>query len=289
MENTSVRTIDRLVEILNCFTHDKTTWSLSELSLHLSLPKSTLHRFLVGLEQHGILRRDSSNKWFLGHQLFIWGSLAVESTGLRQVAAPIMRELAERTGETVLLTEYHNGSVICTEKIETTHSVRLAMNVGAVRAPHAGASSKVLLAYLPDAEVARITQARGLPRLCANTITEPAVLQTELAYIRQRGYAQSYEETDIGAWGIATPIRNWRGEVVAGLGVVGPTVRFSEPQAGEYVRLCRAAADRISVLLGASALAPPAPPVSSDPALALASLSARRPAQEMSRRPNGHH
>jgi len=58
MEDVSVRTIDRLVAILNCFTRDKTSWSLADLSLRLGLPKSTLHRFLVGLEQHAILRRN---------------------------------------------------------------------------------------------------------------------------------------------------------------------------------------------------------------------------------------
>lgn len=250
MEDTSVRTIDRLVEILNCFTRDKTSWSLSELSLHLGLPKSTLHRFLVGLERHGIMRRDENGRWMLGYRLFIWGSLAVESTGLRQVAVPVMRELADRTGETVLLTEYRNGAVICTEKIETIHSVRLAMHIGAIRAPHAGASSKVLMAYLSPAEVTKVIQERGLPRLCERTITDPDLLQEELRQIRERGYAESYEETDRGAWGIATPIRDWRGEVVAGLGIAGPTVRYSKRQMQTYVQLCRAAADRISALLG---------------------------------------
>lgn len=250
MDDTSVKTVDRLVEVLDSFTRDRTSWSLSELSLHLGLPKSTLHRFLVGLERHGIMRRDENGRWLLGYRLFIWGSLAVESTGLRQVAAPIMRELAERTGETVLLTEYRNGHVICTEKIETSHSVRLAMHVGDVRAPHAGASSKVLMAYLPPAEMGKIIRERGLPRLCTNTITEPTALEAELARIRELGYAQSYEETDIGAWGIATPIRDWRGEVVAGLGIAGPTVRYSKRQMQTYVQLCREAADRISALLG---------------------------------------
>ena len=250
MENASVKTIDRLVAVLDCFTRDKTVWSLSELSARLGLPKSTLHRFLVGLERHDIMRRDEHGKWLLGHRLFVWGSLAVESTGLRQVAAPVMRELAERTGETVLLTEYRSGDVICIEKIETTHSVRLAMNVGAVRAPHAGASSKILLAYLPAAEVEQVIRTRGLPWLCTNTITDPAALRAELEQIRQRGYAESYEETDLGAWGIATPIRNWRGEVVAGLGIAGPTVRHSEQQMQDYVRFCRAAADHISALFG---------------------------------------
>lgn len=260
MENTSVKTIDRLVAILNCFTRDKTSWSLSELSLRLGLPKSTLHRFLVGLEGHGILRRDAKDsQWRLGHQLFIWGSQAVESTGLRQVAAAVMRELADKTGETILLTQYYNGDVVCIDKVETSHSVRLTADIGAVRPPHAGASSKVLMAFLPDAEVQAIIREQGLPRLCDRTITDPVELQHELRIIRERGYAESHEETDRGAWGIATPIRDWRGQVVAALGIAGPTVRFNEQQTKEYVRLLCDAAGRISARLGAARPATVAP------------------------------
>jgi DNA-binding IclR family transcriptional regulator len=167
-----------------------------------------------------------------------------------------MRELANKTGETVLLTEYHDRQIVCIEKIETSHSVRLALNIGAIRSPHAGASSKVLMAYLPDAEVHTIIRERGLPRLCDRTITDPDELQHELKRIRERGYADSYEETDVGAWGIATPIWNWRGEVVAALGVAGPTVRFSQHKAEEYAYLCCEAAGRISASLGSNSTPP---------------------------------
>lgn len=246
-----MRTIDRMVDVLDCFSRDRPAWSLSELSARLDLPKSTLHRFLVGLERHGLLRRGhEDSKWRLGHRLFIWGSLAAESSGVRHVALPVLRDLAETTGETVLLTEYHDGEVICIDKIETNHSVRIALDVGARRAPHAGASSKVLMAYLPHSEVAAIVAQQGLPRYCDRTITDPQELHRELAHIRECGYALSYEETDRGAWGIATPVRNWEGEVVAGVGVAGPTVRFSDEQARRYVGLCCEAAARISTMLG---------------------------------------
>ncbi len=240
-----------MVDVLDCFSKDRPAWSLSELSARLALPKSTLHRFLVGLERHGLLRRGhEDSKWRLGHRLFIWGSLAAESTGVRHVALPVLRDLAETTGETVLLTEYHDGEVVCIDKIETNHSVRIALDVGARRAPHAGASSKVLMAFLPEAEIATIISQKGLPRYCDETITDPAALHRELAHIRQCGYALSYEETDLGAWGIATPIRNWEGTVVAALGVAGPTVRFSQDEAQRFVRLCCDAAAHVSVLLG---------------------------------------
>jgi DNA-binding IclR family transcriptional regulator len=246
-----------MVEVLDCFSKDRPAWSLSELSARLGLPKSTLHRFLTGLEHHGLLRRGQDDgRWRLSYRLFIWGSLAADSTGIRHVALPILSGLAETTGETVLLTEYHAGEVICIDKVETNHSVRIALEVGQRRTPHAGASSKVLMAYLPEAEIAQIIREKGLPRYCAGTITDPDQLRRELAQIRVCGYAVSYEETDRGAWGIATPVRNWEGAVVAAIGIAGPTVRFSDEQAQRYVGLCCEAAARVSTLLGHPELAP---------------------------------
>jgi DNA-binding IclR family transcriptional regulator len=251
-ENSSVKTVDRLVMVLDCFTAYHPAWSLAELSAELGLPKSTLHRFLVGLEQHGILRRDvDDRRWRLGYRLFNWGNLAVESTGLRDLARPIMRDLSERSGETAILTVYDQGEVVCIEKVETHHPVRLALRVGDRRPPHAGASSTVLMAHLPEGEVAEIIAARGLPRLCSNTVTTGDALLRHLSAIRQLGYAVSVEETDPGAWGIATPVRDHSGRVVAAIGVAGPTSRFSDDVARRYVELCGLAADELSSRLGA--------------------------------------
>ena len=83
----SSKTVDRLVLILDSFSREKQCWSLTDLSEHLGLPKSTLYRFLVALEQHKIMRHDASDKrWHLGYRLSIWGQAATESTGLRHLA-----------------------------------------------------------------------------------------------------------------------------------------------------------------------------------------------------------
>lgn len=252
MNSASVRTVDRLVRILDCFSPEQPAWSLKDLSARIELPKSTLHRFLISMESHGILRRDAGDKrWRLGYRLFIWGNLAEDSTELRHIARPIMRDLVAATGETAILTVYQEQESICIGKVETNRPVRLTLNVGTRRSPHAGASSKVLMAYLPEDEIQALIRDRGLPKLCANTITEPDALTAELAVIRERGYAISHEETDRGAWGVATPIGDGRGNVIAAVGVAGPRSRFDDERVQEYVTLCQQAARRISLLLGA--------------------------------------
>lgn len=248
--STSVKTIDRLVRIIDSFSSSRPAWTLTDLSEHLGLPKSTLHRFLGSLDAHGILRQDEESKqWHLGYRLFVWGNLAEQSTALRDIARPVMRDLVADTGETALLTVFHAHEVVCVEKVESSHSVRLALDVGTRRPPHAGASSKVLMAYLPDGEIACILRDQGLPKLCVNTITDEAALEAELTRIREQGYAQSIEETDLGAWGVATPIRDWDDQVVAAIGVAGPSSRFGEELAQQYVSCCEEAARRISSAL----------------------------------------
>lgn len=252
-KTTPVKTLDRLVAVLDCFTPGRPDWSLSELSKELGIPKSTLHRFLNALARHGILRSDPRDRrWRLGYRLLIWGSLAGDGLDLRHLARPILDELAAQTGETAILTAYDNYEVVCIEKVETNHPVRMTLQVGTRRPPHAGASSKVLMAYLPDEEVQAIVREKGLPRLCVNTITDPEALRAELARIRERGYAESHEETDLGAWGVATPIFDQGGRVVAAVGVAGPRSRYTPERARAFVRLCCDAASRISSLLGAT-------------------------------------
>jgi IclR family transcriptional regulator, KDG regulon repressor len=253
MDTSAVKTIDRFVEILDFFAQGHEAVSLTELSDYLNLPKSTLHRFLIGLESHGIVRRDPNDKkWRLGYHLFVWGLAAAESTTLREIARPFMTDLVAASGETAILTVYHDHEVLCIDMIETNHTLRLKMAIGAQRAAHAGASSKVLIAYLPDDEVVAIVKEKGLPKLCTNTITDVNALKAELASIRTRGYADSLEETDPGAWGVATPIRDWRGQVVGAIGLAGPTMRYSSEKVKQYASLCSGYAEKISAALGGS-------------------------------------
>lgn len=245
--STSIKTIDRLVKILNCFSSEQPAWTLTKLSTHLDLPKGTLHRFLASMESHDILRRDADDKrWRLGYRLFIWGNLAEESTALRRIARPILHDLVAATGEMALLTVYQAQEIICIGKVDTNHAVRLTLDVGTRRPPHAGASSKVLMAYLPEEEIQAIIRDKGLPKLCVNTITDSDKLLAALEVIRERGYAVSHEETDPGAWGVATPVSDWKGNVIAAVGVAGPGLRFSEELVQKYVTYCQQAARRIS-------------------------------------------
>ena len=163
-----------------------------------------------------------------------------------------MRRLAERTGETVILTVVNDARdrAVCIERIDSRHDLRLHLEVGEQSWLHAGASAKVLLAYFRPEDVERLAGQVGLPGLAANTITDLRRLQANLALIRETGYATSSEETDAGSWGVAAPILDGGARAIAAIGIASPTLRHSPEIEEAFVRLTTAAAHEVARGLG---------------------------------------
>src|SRR5207245_4076976 len=98
-------------------------------------------------------------------------------------------------------------------------------------------------------EVERVLT-KPLERLCQATITSPATLRSELETIRNRGWASSFEETNIGVWGVAVPILDEHDGVVAAVGVAGPSARLSPKRIADDVARLNAGANELARALG---------------------------------------
>jgi IclR family acetate operon transcriptional repressor len=164
---------------------------------------------------------------------------------------PALRRLSQDTGETALLTVLTPGRDrgVCLERVETPQPLRLSVTPGRQLPLHECASQKVLLAYLSDDETERVIGA-GLEHLCHATITDPQLLREELATIRRRGWASSYEETNLGVWGVAVPVVTPRDEIVCAVGIAGPSARLTPARVRNDVERAHAAAREIARALG---------------------------------------
>jgi DNA-binding IclR family transcriptional regulator len=225
---------------------------VTDLAAEAGMPKSTVYRVLRVLLRHEILTQDLLTKRFrLGLGALELGRRAYEGMELRQVALPVLQRIAALSDETVVLQVLNreHDRVVCVERAQRQTGLRLILDVGSTAPLHAGASSKVLLAFLPDEEIEAVI-ARGLPPLTAHTVTDPDRLRIDLAEIRQRGYAVSYEETDEGAAGVAVPIWDRTGHVVAGLTIAGPLSRLNQATVSRYLDLARDGARQIARDLG---------------------------------------
>lgn len=255
VENDSgISTLNRVCLILNAFTENERILTLTEISKRIQLPKSTAHRMLEAMECHGLIVREPHGQGYqLGFQLIRWGTLSLTNLDLRNTALPVLHSLCESTNESAVLSARYGYFAMWIEMVESRQPVRLAIRVGEPLHLHAGASAKVLWAFLPDSEIERILNGIKLIPLKPNTITSPETMRAELRMIRERGYATSYEETDFGAMGIAAPIYNHMGQPIAGLGIAAPITRVPPERVQELAKYVLAASQELSVKLGAPA------------------------------------
>jgi DNA-binding IclR family transcriptional regulator len=161
-----------------------------------------------------------------------------------------MKSLSSLSGETVLLTVISGWEAICIEKVETNRLIKLSLERGSSLPLHAGASSKILLAYQEDSFIDSMFEKTHLTKFTDNTITDPIRLKKELKVIVKQGFAFSDQEVDLGARAIGAPIFDHKGKVVAGLTVAGPRERITNKNIPKLIRLVKEAAQKASYDLG---------------------------------------
>jgi len=247
----SLQVVERVFTILEAFTEFRPEWSTSDLARSLELPIPTVHRLLAVLARLGYVSRDEQTRKFrLGGAALQLGEHARAVTDLRAVAIMPLRRLSQETGETALLTAVSpkRDCSVCLERVETSQPLRLSVQPGRQLPLHAGSSEKALLAFMPGKEVERLL-AGPLERLCTATITDARSLRHDLQVIRDRGWASSHEETNIGVWGIAVPVISEDDVVCAG-GIAGPSTRLSDEVVRRDVPLVQRAALAVARSLG---------------------------------------
>ncbi|THE10515.1 IclR family transcriptional regulator [Bacillus timonensis] len=217
-----IRSLQRAIDILNCFTIEENELSLTEISKKINLAKSTVIRLLYTLELNNFVERDPSTfKYKLGKQLYFIGNLAGRSIEIRSVAKATMEKLRDQTRETVNLYVLENDSRICIQQFESLQSVRHAVRIGEKLPLTLGATGKVLLAYQANDYIENIYN-RESPKRSKEDLKE------ELQQIVDERFAKSIDEREVGSSAIATPIFDVNGNVIAALSISGPTVRFKE-------------------------------------------------------------
>jgi DNA-binding IclR family transcriptional regulator len=203
------------IRLLTSFSGDEDEIAITTLAQRLGLAKSTVHRLASTLTASGFLEQNrDTGRYRLGVALFELGALVRRRMDVANEARPHLRELLEKTGETVQLGIVDHYSVLYVYEMESRRAIRMAAAVGA-RAPlHCTAVGKVLLAFQP-VDYIRETLERGLTAFTDNTIVRREAVLELLDEVRSRDYAVDDEESEIGLRAIAAPVRNQNGLVIA--------------------------------------------------------------------------
>lgn len=224
----AITALSRAVAVLNAFTPDRPQLALNDVVAATGLPKTTAFRLLSALMEHDFVTLDLDNgKYSLGFALLRLGEVRRGQTNAHGTVMPVMQEIRETLNETVVFSIRVGDERVHVDALESKDLLRRTATIGG-RAPlHAGASSKILMAGMTDAEIdgyvarhAPLTGADGRP-LDADT------LRDELAVIRERGWAESRGEVRPGGGALAAPVRDFSGRWIASIDVLTPNDRYT--------------------------------------------------------------
>jgi len=223
---------------------------VTELARRVGATKSTVYRILATLEGRGYVTKAAATATYrLGPRLVYLGRQSLDSLDLRTQCRPLLEALHREFRETVNLGVLDGDAVIYIDMIESDQGLRMAARPGGRDLLHATALGKVFLAFLPNAARDRLLAAPLAPRT-ARTITDPAVLRSELARIRSTGVAEDRGENEEGARCLGAPIFDHTGAVVAAISISAPESRLDDTLAATVARRIRDGARAISQRVG---------------------------------------
>ncbi|NRQ34259.1 IclR family transcriptional regulator [Nonomuraea sp. NN258] len=242
MSNSSVQSVDRAIAILEILAREGAT-RVTDLAIELDVHKSTAFRLLAALEQGGLVEQSGDRgRYRLGFGVVRLAGAATAQLDLSRESRPVCLRLAESIGETVNIAVPQDGDAVNVSQVRGPAAISGHNWVGQRTPSHATSSGKVLLAF------GALLLAAELERYTPRTITSAAALGLE--EIRQRGWAVTVEELEVGLNAVAAPIRGGDGAVVAAVSASGPSYRLTPERLPEVGALLAEGAREISQRIG---------------------------------------
>lgn len=252
--------LDRYVAIMDVFAGIRSSglpsnggtnaYGVTDLSRAVGVTKGTMSRYLRRMEEVGILTRLSDRRFALSTRVYHWGQAAAPSSDLRLVVNPVLRELVNRFGETASLFVLQSNAAVCIDQVDGIHPVRLNAAIGRQLPVHTGASPRLLLAFTSEEQQRAVLAQAPFAALTPHTIVDSDSLERALVQAREDGYVVSIGESNEDAIGMAAPIRDARGQVIAALSIAGPMNRLEGERLDEALAAVRRAAAQVSERLG---------------------------------------
>ncbi|MBI4527010.1 MAG: IclR family transcriptional regulator [Deltaproteobacteria bacterium] len=238
-----MKSVNRAFELLACF-QLQSQLSVEDLTKRLGWPASSVYRFVQVLRARGVLALDSSTRRYrLGPFLYQLGKTGPD---LSELAQPALEKLSRESGETSFLSVRSGWETRYAACVESSERIRFTAPLGRTVPLYAGASAKVILAFMEEEEQRAYLHSVRLGRLCKATVVDKRRLEQSLLLIRRRGYDFTQEELYHGAWGIAAPVLDASGAAIASLAIAGVKFRLPKKRLPRFVSMIREAAREIS-------------------------------------------
>lgn len=245
-----MKSLGKLVKVLECFSTEDRSLSLTDICARTGFPRSTAHRLMASLRDVGFLDQEHERDAYrLGLKLFELGNVALSNLDIHREAHPYVDALKRMTGQVVTVAIFDGFRAVVVRRTGGGNDADTKPELIENAPAHCTSVGKATLAFQSDEVIERLIE-RGLEQFTETTITDPDALRHELAEIRAKGYAVDEGEHRPGLRCIGAPIRNQHGRVFAGLSISGPSWQLTQDSVPELSKVVTYHADRISRALG---------------------------------------
>jgi IclR family transcriptional regulator, KDG regulon repressor len=221
----------------------------SDMVRALGLTRANVYRLLTTLMKIGYVVREESG-YMLTFKLFKLGSTVPLSRNLRDVAKPAMTELMKRAGENIYLTVLCEDTVIAIEEVKSSNHLTLNPDVTYTYPLNSCASGKLFLSAMCEEERQKMLGSLDFEKRTGRTLITAKSLLEASERAAEIGYAMELQEFSDDLNSMASPILDYRGRMVAGIAISGPSMRLTEERLLSLAEPLKATAKRISEELG---------------------------------------
>ncbi|MFK7900071.1 MAG: IclR family transcriptional regulator [Cyclobacteriaceae bacterium] len=247
----SVPNLERALKIFELLAEHREGLITAEIVRKLGYPKNSVFRICNTLINQGYLRYvPNSQKIIISRKLFTVGYTAISDQNIVQIARDVMCDLRDEFKETVVLGALMETEGVVLEEIAGIHHFNFRVERGAKFYMHCTAPGKAIMAHLTEKEQNKIFRSIDMIRFNENTITDVSQLKKQLKKIKADRVAYDYEEQLEGCHCISAPIIDHYNHPVAAIWITGPASRLTLDQFEYCGQKLRAAADKVSEILG---------------------------------------
>ncbi|GAA4544232.1 IclR family transcriptional regulator [Amycolatopsis samaneae] len=226
----------KVLQLLLAFSERRWECSVAELAGLIGTPVATTYRYVALLKELQLLEEGRAGRYHLTSQVMPLARAAQLANDLARLAKPAMEDAARELGETIMLFQQFGDVAVCADRVECDKAMRFTFQPGHSLPLGTGASGKMLLALLPEAERERrmpaIVQRRG------------AGVREELRRAMLNRYSTSHAEIDEGVWACSVPVHT-AGSRPTVLSMAGPAARIADDQKRTSITALQAYANRI--------------------------------------------
>jgi len=241
--------LEKGIEVLEVLRDSKDFLSFNEIQKKVNIPKTTLYRILKTLIERKLVIYENK-KYKLGYGFLTFAKKILSDIQLREIASPYLKEISEKTKETVELIIPDNNEILYIDKIESPQSIKLVAQIGSrYKTLHASAPGKILLAYNNDV-FEFFLKNRKLEKITERTITNKLILKKEIEKVKENGWSYDTGEARIDVTRISAPIFDYNGKLAGIIGIAGPSYRISEKKIDEFGKYLKKVCEKISKNLG---------------------------------------